>query len=280
MAQQESEQERANAIDILKLSNNPLYMVTAERILHEQRLEPIRQPRRPRNPFQGEDIDLQRVLLEQGRRQPPKRRERSIYDDKQNVHTASINSSVLSIMKDLQTRYASQPNPSFLPILEQINDATTKRKVQRAYDRIMTDKARFKDGVRLHASFESVLKHIDQHPHKEELQKRLVEEMTEMSGLCATGHLSRLANTLQGFDDKPMIQIDPVDEIYAKLSHTIQQRATEDETVMDLMMDPSSPEFRQMVTTVATELQPELTTEYGKPVDSALDKAVGKYIGK
>jgi len=37
--------------------------------------------------------------------------------------------------------------------------------------------------------------------HKEELCKRLKEEMTEAVGMCCEGHLSRLCNVLVGFDD-------------------------------------------------------------------------------
>lgn len=37
--------------------------------------------------------------------------------------------------------------------------------------------------------------------HKEELCKRLVQEMTEAVGMCCEGHLSRLCNVLVGFDD-------------------------------------------------------------------------------
>lgn len=38
-------------------------------------------------------------------------------------------------------------------------------------------------------------------PHREELGKRLVEELTEAVGMCCEGHLSRLCNVLMGFDD-------------------------------------------------------------------------------
>jgi hypothetical protein len=37
--------------------------------------------------------------------------------------------------------------------------------------------------------------------HKEELCKRLKEELTESVGMCCEGHLSRLCNVLVGFDD-------------------------------------------------------------------------------
>lgn len=37
--------------------------------------------------------------------------------------------------------------------------------------------------------------------HREELSKRLVEELTDAVGMCCEGHLSRLCNVLVGFDD-------------------------------------------------------------------------------
>jgi hypothetical protein len=38
-------------------------------------------------------------------------------------------------------------------------------------------------------------------PHKDELSKRLVEEIAESVGQCCEGHLSRLCNVLVGFDE-------------------------------------------------------------------------------
>ena len=265
----------SNAIDILKLSNNPLYTIRADHILREQRQEIIQPP--------VQDLDLQQVLYAQLRvpRGRTRRRERSLYNDTQTVHNTAINESVLATMKGLQDQYGDQTHLTheFGKVLNSIDSPHTRSKVSKAYRRLMSDDTCFRHNICLKSAFGHILAHIDQHPHKDELHNRLVEEMSEMSGMCASGHLSRLANTLQGFEDR--IRVDPKDEVYAKLSHVVQQRAGEDERLMDLMMDPSSEAFKTAIHEVANDIRPELHKEYNglssDVVDRAIEDAVSKY---
>jgi hypothetical protein len=45
--------------------------------------------------------------------------------------------------------------------------------------------------------------------HREDMEKRLWEEALESVGMCADGHLTRLANAVQGFDesDAPVLEV-------------------------------------------------------------------------
>lgn len=278
----------ANALDILKLSNNPRYMLRAENILAQQRREhvPNRTQNRVRNQFNPElnqDLPLQHALFAQFNRTPRKKsRQKTLYNDSQNVHDSSINNSVLDTMKELNTQYKNEPNINFRTIMEQAKTPEQRKRIQKAYNRILSDESHFSGGLTLKSAFENTLKHISQHPHQKELEQRLLEEMSEMSGTCATGHLSRLVNTLHGFEDR--IKMDPKEEVYAKLSHTIQKRAQDDESIMDVIMDPSSQKFKETVHTIADELRPVLKTEYTThsetEIDEALNKAVKKYSGE
>jgi len=274
---------KANAIDILKLTNNPLYMIRADNILRAENRERVPQRHVGRRGAPIGDIAMQQALLANFG-QPPraqKYRQKTIYKDTQTVHNHAINESVLNTMQDLQTQHAGDnTRGNFQEILNGITDTAVRKRVNNAYNRIQTDSSTYRNGMSLPTSFNNLLQHIDGHEHKEELQKRLVEEMSEMSGMCATGHLARMANTLQGFEEN-RIKVDPQDEIYAKLSHVIQQRAQEDEAVMDMLMDPGSQQFTEMVNNVAEEILPELHQDYGthEPTDitTALEKSVQKY---
>ncbi|MDC3332908.1 hypothetical protein OAV62_01570 [bacterium] len=281
---------RSNAIDILKLTNNPLYMLRADNILHQDNLETIPQRRptttnnRRRVHIQGIDIGIQQALMDQiHQTHRRKKRQRTIYKDTQTVHNNAINKSVLNTMHDLHQKYESNTiqHPPLASLMNQFDDVHIRRKIKKAHDRIMTDSSKFKHGMTLRSSFNNLVHHIQNHEHRPELEKRLGEEMVEMAGKCASGHLARMANTLQGFEDR--IVMDPKDEVYAKLSHVIQQRAQADDAIMDVLMDPGSTQFNKMVKDTADTLLPELQDEYKtysrEDIAEALDKSVTKYTG-
>ena len=64
-----------------------------------------------------------------------------------------------------------------------------------------------------------------------------------MNGLCSTGHMARIVNVIQGFNDLPeelKIKINPKDEIYANIQSFISseiQKSDNYEQLMDDMMD-------------------------------------------
>jgi hypothetical protein len=68
-----------------------------------------------------------------------------------------------------------------------------------------------------------VWRHVHASSHKEELQKRLLEELREASGQCSTGVAVRLLNTLSGFDDF-MLKISYREAILARVMHHLNQK--------------------------------------------------------
>ena len=54
---------------------------------------------------------------------------------------------------------------------------------------------------------------IKNSPHKEELERCLLEEFLNMNGQCTTGHLSRIVNILSGFSDHVFIKISYKDQM-------------------------------------------------------------------
>ena len=72
---------------------------------------------------------------------------------------------------------------------------------------------------------------VAHHQHRQELQKRLIEELVEMQGTCVSGHLNRIFNCLIGFED--ILQISLEDNYKFKLRELLDQNATGDEELLD-----------------------------------------------
>lgn len=172
-----------------------------------------------------------------------KKPERSIYDDSQNVHNTTINQSTLNTASELINKYEPQnikldyvyyKTKSFenLPP-EQIE------KVEKSIHRINTDTSTFGKGFTLYTIYQSLLNLIDNHPQKNDLNERLLDELIDMSGKCSTGHLSRLINVLQGFetDLQVKVKININDEVYAKIKHLIEQSVINDDKMDEIMED-------------------------------------------
>ena len=60
--------------------------------------------------------------------------------------------------------------------------------------------------------------YIHYHEFKDALEKRLLEELDDMSGTCSSGFLSRLMNVISGFDEKFSLSISWEDQIIANFT--------------------------------------------------------------
>jgi hypothetical protein len=223
---------RSNAIDILLRSNNKKYMdnsvVLLERLRQEERnqenVNDIRKIRKQINNLQSyvhpvysedeNDIELQQVLMEQIRNLQMREndiivnqnRKASVYNDTQNVHNSEINDSVINIATSLINNKSS-PSDMF-NIDEELQKYYSdyenhKEQINTSLERIRNDKSKFKDGVTISMVFDKIIGIIANSIHKPELIKRLGEELYEMNGLCSTGHMARIVNVIQGFNDIP-----------------------------------------------------------------------------
>ena len=72
---------------------------------------------------------------------------------------------------------------------------------------------------------------VAHHQYRQELQKRLIEELIEMQGTCVSGHLNRIFNCLIGFED--ILQISLEENYKFKLRELLDQNATGDEELLD-----------------------------------------------
>lgn len=167
----------------------------------------------------------------------------NIYENKQNVHAQQVDDSVKRALEHLQLSGIENRNGSPITIgyVEKKLDSLLKiereslhlgpddkfekeEKVKIAMNRIIMDRA-------LYSVYNCTLAHIlllvwtylSQHDHREEMEKRLLEELSEMAGTCSSGFAARLVNVLSGFADFS-IRISWEDQIGGNLSGRLNAR--------------------------------------------------------
>lgn len=268
-------QIRMNAMDILINSNNNSFKQTIDQALEILRSEDdkilpnIQKPKIRHNPSdlivlppKNNIIDLstmaptrvgfmydrtadpeiqQRIMddiVRRNREKLPKGvpvTERTVFSDGQNVHNTEINESVLKSAQQLIKDFKPTSRISFDYSLLQGMKPEKSVKIEGAIHRLMTDPTVFKYNITPYDTLQSLLSFIAQHKDKNELNKRLIEELGEMYSLCISGHISRLINVIQGFTDTMKINISINDEIYAKINHIMQQEIMATENNDDIL---------------------------------------------
>jgi hypothetical protein len=76
-------------------------------------------------------------------------------------------------------------------------------------------------GYKLSNILARVWKMIENSPYKEELEKRLCEELVEMSETCSTGHLLRLMNVFSGYGSTSLT-VDPAVEMRSVINKRVE----------------------------------------------------------
>jgi hypothetical protein len=203
-------------------------------------------------PLTPEEQQVQQALLDQYRRLERRafnamNKKATVYDDTQNVHNHTINETVIASAQNIMD-HAGTPSPmvhverelqQYYPQYEK-----HKEKIQSSLNRIRSDPSKFRGDTTIAQVFDRVVSFISTSRHKQEMWRRLGEELVEMNQLCATGHLSRIVNVIQGFDDVPQefqIKMDPKDEIFANLSNYITMNVQESgqaDKLLESMIDP------------------------------------------
>ena len=301
---------RANAIDILMRSNNKKYLnrstIVLERLRQEERNEDIgNNIHRIRGKINNlrqhvqtfhfpaeEDLEIQQVIQQQIQNLQRQEhniianqdRKQSVYTDTQNVHNHEINESVLNVASSLLNSKINSSSGVY-NIEEELKQnypdyEKQKNQITISLERIKSDPSKFRGDMTLSTVFDKVVGVISSSLHKKEMTKRLGEELNQMSGLCTTGHLSRLINVIQGFDikDELKVKINIKDEVYANiqtyLSSQIQKADTyghDYEQLMDDMVDSNFENRKRFLDFVAERMKPkvkELEKDYKDITDS------------
>jgi hypothetical protein len=209
----------------------------------------------------------------------------TIYDDSQNVHDHVVNQSVLHVCLRLMELY--QPDGYVLGEVEaqlhSICNEQERENINTVLQRIEIDTSMFNTTgtmFGLYDVFSSLWKYIQSHSAKEDLLKRLVEEMVAMANYCSTGHLSRFVNVIQGFTDDEMLQIRISNEqqiraVITQYLDTVLMNAPED--VTDAMMETDKTPFYDFIRDTMNKRIPSLMEEYGSDIGKYIVLSIEKY---
>lgn len=157
----------------------------------------------------------------------------SIYGNSQNVHVEELEESVKEILEFLQNYEIQKINGeqiTFEYVETKVKELLDEKEVEKnekvyvALNRIAIDRA-------IYSKFSCTLVHvllrvwsyICGHKHEEDMKKRLLEELIEMSGTCSSGYVSRLVNSISGFGDFS-IRISWKDQIIANFTGRMNAR--------------------------------------------------------
>lgn len=148
---------------------------------------------------------------------------KSIYDDSQNVHNEKVDESVREILRVLDNNpILRQPNGMNVDVeyiftqIEATMSTTAQEKVRIAFNRIKMDRARYGSSSLAHILVQ-IYSYIQSNKDKDEMMKRLIEELEDMYDTCSSGFVTRLVNSITGFGDF-VIQISWRDQIYGNIS--------------------------------------------------------------
>ena len=149
--------------------------------------------------------------------------QRTIFDNAQNVHVDEIEDSVIEGIKFLSTISddCSKKKYTFEQVKKQVDeileeqepdedcDVNDKKlyddkvdKITISLNRILIDRALYSSyNYSLLNILLKIWGYIQTHDSKDEMIKRILEELVDMSGTCSTGYASRLINVISGFGD-------------------------------------------------------------------------------
>lgn len=160
---------------------------------------------------------------------------KTVYNNLQNVHDTTIDDSIRTILLQLSGMHTEKDENGNLITYDKVSDELRKLdnpKVDSSLLRIELDQTLYEGGQTLCSIFIKIYGVILKHPYKDELEKRLIEELIDMADTCTSGHVSRLINVLSGYEiegKEYSINISWREQIRANLIARLQNRINNDD---------------------------------------------------
>ena len=137
---------------------------------------------------------------------------KTIFDNAQNVHNVSIENSVNLVIEFLSEFPTLKINNTLITykIIKQeilnnedvINGKYNLNLIKKSLDRILLDRRLYtKYNISLKNILIKLWSYITSNESRDNMIKRLLEELEEMSGTCSSGFASRLVNVISGYDN-------------------------------------------------------------------------------
>jgi hypothetical protein len=147
---------------------------------------------------------------------------RTIYQNAQNVHTKAIEESASKILGELSKEVTGMI--TFETALDEFKDFLddnfgdeVREKVYSSLNRITVDRAVYGSvSMTLTTIFIKLWLYIKQHPESTLLKHRFVDELSDTTGLCSSGYVTRMVNTLSGITEMSL-SISYEDQVCANL---------------------------------------------------------------
>jgi len=147
-------------------------------------------------------------------------KERTIYTNSQNVHSYGVQKTAISSLLNLATYHRPCENIDkiYEMILNKLVVEEDKReKVIKALKRIIMDPTLFQ-GFNISQVLSIVWQEIERlSKHKDELEKRLIEELYDSDETCSSGYFTRIINVLSGFSVHVKIGISKEEEFISRV---------------------------------------------------------------
>lgn len=187
-----------------------------------------------------------------------------VFSNSQNVHHAAIAASVEAFIFKMVAE-GEDEIPLFRDVFNEVTkivkasslDEEAKRSVYRSLNRLSVDSATY---TSLRIPIADIFVHVwvriqnwKDEVQRLELEKRLMEELIEMSDTCSSGHAARLINALASYDFQLRIGFD--DQIASNISGRLEARSRK------LLTDkPDSPEAEVLSVGMLPDATPESKT--------------------
>lgn len=224
-----------------------------------------------------------------------KMKERTVYDDSQNVHNTKINKSVLNASKNLYNLYKEMLEPEGEDTqefkddyLEGIKRTFISRHVNKAdlikdtFEYIKTSNGTFGIGITLQDVLLALWLWTQDHTETSTLEIRLLEELEDMKRMCSTGHLARLVNVMQGFTEDPslIVKISDQDQYKAVITNYLNNELKKcaDEEVYESMTGGGKP-FVDFIKSTINKILLEWTDSYGNDIITHIPDVVNNFTG-
>jgi hypothetical protein len=191
---------------------------------------------------------------------------RTVYSDSQNVHNSDINRNCLNKVNLLMREYASMEQITYESICRDIciKYRSSKTIVGEVIYFIKINTSHFGDGHKLRDIFNAICNYILilKNTNKEKYNNmidNLHTEILSMHNYCATGHLTRLMNVFNGFDERFTVYVADTDRNLALIKAYLDQYVKNDEAAYDIIImgGDTSPLYKPMYTTCVEELKDE-----------------------
>ena len=226
---------------------------------------------------------------------------RTVFENAENVHHHDIEESALKMLEFLNNAPIPKDikNDDFKTIKETILEEVRKEDkelVEVSLNRIDVDRAIYGNfGNTLSGIVLILWRYIHIHKYKDELIKRLIEELVDMSGKCSTGYAYRLLNVLSGFGDFS-IRISWEDQIAGNLMgrlnayiREIKDEKFKENVILEMQLNNDSQitdrsNFRKLFLSKLPLIKEDMYEEFKEYMDDGefdlyLRRAVSKYEG-